>query len=53
MNNEEIENKRYVVSSRIKDLNGLKNLILAQESEYSLEDVESQIEALTNVLEML
>ena len=53
MNNEEIEYKRYMVSSRIKRLNGIKNLILAGESEYSLEDVNSQIEALTNVLEML
>lgn len=53
MNNEEIEHRKYMVSSRIKYLNGLKNLILAEESEYSLEDVDSQIEALTNVLEML
>jgi hypothetical protein len=53
MNIEEIEYKRYMVSSRIKHLNGIKNLILAEESEYSLEDANSQIEALTNVLEML
>ena len=53
MNNEEIEYKRYMVSSRIKRLNGIKNLILAGESEYSLEDVDSQIEALTNALSML
>ena len=53
MNNEEIEYKRYMVSSRIKHLNGLRNLILAGESEASLEDANSQIEALTNVLEML
>jgi hypothetical protein len=53
MNNEEIEYKRYMVSSRIKYLNGLRNLILAGESEYSLEDVNSKIKALTNMLEML
>lgn len=53
MNIEEIEYKRYMVSSRIKHLNGLSNLILAGESEASLEDTNSQIEALTNVLEML
>ena len=53
MDNEEIEYKRYMVSSRIKHLNGLRNLILAGESEASLEDTNSQIEALTNVLEML
>jgi hypothetical protein len=53
MNSQEMEYKRYMVSSRIKHLNGLKNLILAEESEYSPEDVDSQIEALTNVLKML
>ncbi len=53
MNNEEIEYKRYMVSSRIKYLNGLRHLILAGESNSSLEDTDSQIEALTNVLEML
>lgn len=53
MNIEEIEYKRYMVSSRIKHLNGLRNLILAGESEASLEETNSQIEALTNVLEML
>ena len=53
MNIEEIEYKRYMVSSRIKHLNGLRNLILSGESEASLEDTNSKIEALTNVLEML
>lgn len=53
MNNEEVEYKRYMVSSRIKHLNGLKNLILEEKSNSSLEDTNSQIEVLTNVLKML
>jgi hypothetical protein len=53
MNTEEIEYKKYMVSSKIKYLNGLRNLILAGESNASLEDTDLQIEALTNVFKML
>ena len=48
------ENKIYYISCRIKSLNGKINLIGTNEDfGDSLEDLQSQIQALTNLLEML
>jgi len=50
----EIEYKEYLISSKIKSLNGRINSIGTEEdSGESLEDLQAQIQALTNVLEML
>jgi DNA-binding FrmR family transcriptional regulator len=50
----EIEYKEYLISSRIKSLNGRINSIGTEEdSGESLEDLQAQIQALTNLLEML
>jgi hypothetical protein len=49
-----IENKIYYISSNIKALNGKINSIGTDEdSGDSLEDLQAQIQALTNLLEML
>jgi len=46
--------KEYLINSRIKSLNGRVSLIGTEEdSGESLEDLQAQIQALTNVLEML
>jgi len=48
------EYKEYLINSRIKSLNGRINLIGTEEdSGDSLEDLQAQIQALTNMLEML
>lgn len=48
------EDKVYYVSCMIKSLNGRVNLIGTEEdSGDSLEDLQAQIQALTNMLEML
>jgi len=48
------ENKIYYISCRIKSLNGKINLIETDEaSGESLEDLQAQIQALTNLIEML
>ena len=50
----EIEYKEYLINSRIKSLNGRINLIGTEEdSGDSLEDLQAQIQVLTNLLEML
>jgi len=50
-----IEDKVYLISSKIKVLEGLKNRLNSQDPEVyeSMEDIESKIQALTNLLEML
>ncbi len=50
-----IDDKRYLLKSKIKILQGKKNrkLINDPDTIESLEDIESQIQALTNLLEML
>jgi hypothetical protein len=46
--------KEYLINSRIKSLNGRINLIGTEEdSGESLEDLQAQIQVLTNLLEML
>lgn len=46
--------KEYLITSKIKALNGKINSIGTDEdSEDSLEDLQAQIQALTNLLEML
>jgi len=48
------QDKIYYVSCRIKSLNGRINLIGTEEdSGESLEDLQAQIQALTNILKML
>lgn len=48
------QDKEYYILCRIKSLNGKINLIGTEEdSGESLEDLQAQIEALTNLLEML
>jgi hypothetical protein len=48
------EYKEYFINSRIKSLNGRINLIGTEEdSGESLEDLQAQIQVLTNLLEML
>jgi stalled ribosome rescue protein Dom34 len=48
------EDKVYLINSNIKSLNGKINLIGTEEdSGESLEDLQAQIQALTNLLEML
>jgi cell fate (sporulation/competence/biofilm development) regulator YmcA (YheA/YmcA/DUF963 family) len=48
------EDKVYLINSRIKSLNGRINLIGTDEDfGDSLEDLQAQIQALTNMLEML
>jgi hypothetical protein len=49
------DDKRYLISSRLKNLEGLKNRKNSQDPEVfeSIEDLNSQIQALTNMLEML
>ena len=49
------QDKYYLISSRIKVLEGLKNRKNSQDPEVfeSIEDLNSQIQALTNMLEML
>ena len=50
----EIEYKKYLISSRIKYLNGRINSIGTEEdSGESLEDLQAKIQVLTNMLEML
>jgi hypothetical protein len=52
----EIEKKdlTYAIESKIKYLNGRKNMISeGEELEDTLEDIEAQIEALTNALKMI
>lgn len=50
-----IQDKDYLISSRLKNLEGLKNRKSSQDPEVtdSLEDLNSQAQALTNMLEML
>lgn len=50
-----VEDKIYLISSKIKVLEGLKNRINSQDPEVieSMQDVEAQIEALTNLIEMI
>jgi len=46
--------KKYLINSRIKSLNGKINSIGTEEdSGDSLENLQAQIQALTNMLEML
>jgi len=45
--------KIYYIETRIKSLNGRKNLVIQGSSNESLEDIENKIQALTNMLEML
>jgi hypothetical protein len=49
------DDKRYLIFSRLKNLEGLKNRKISQDPEVfeSIEDLNSQIQALTNMLEML
>ena len=49
------EDKEYLIKSKIKVLNGKMNRYLDNDPEIldSLEDINLQIQALTNVLEML
>jgi cell fate (sporulation/competence/biofilm development) regulator YmcA (YheA/YmcA/DUF963 family) len=48
------EDKVYLINSRIKSLNGRINLIGTDEDfGDSLEDLQSQVQVLTNLLEML
>jgi hypothetical protein len=49
------EDKIYLISSRLKNLEGLKNRINSQDSEVteSMEDILLKIQVLTNMLEML
>ena len=48
------EYKEYLINSRIKSLNGRINLIGTDEDfGDSLEDLQSQVQVLTNLLEML
>jgi hypothetical protein len=49
------DDKRYLISSRLKNLEGLKNRKISQDPEVpeSTEDLNLQIQALTNMLEML
>lgn len=50
----EKEHKEYLINSRIKSLNGKINLIGTEEdSGETLNDLRAQIQALTNLLEML
>ena len=50
----DIEYKEYLISSRIKSLNGRINSIGTEEdSGESLEDLQAKIQVLTNILEML
>jgi hypothetical protein len=50
----DIEHKMYLINSKIKALNGKKNMISDGEYvEETLEDIEAQIQALTNLLEMI
>ena len=51
----EKEYKEYIIASKLKVLEGLKNRYLDNDQEVfdSLEDIESQTQALTNLLEML
>jgi hypothetical protein len=49
-----IEDKLYLINSRIKSLNGKINLIKTDEDfGDSLEDLQAQIQVLTNLLKML
>lgn len=50
-----IEDKIYLISSKIKVLEGLKNRKNSQDIEVSesIEDIDTQIQVLTNMLEML
>ena len=49
-----LEYKEYLISSRIKSLNGIVNLIGTEEdSGESLEDLQAKVQVLTNMLEML
>jgi hypothetical protein len=50
-----IQDKQYLIQSKIKVLEGRRNRFLNNDPEItdSIEDIESQIQALTNVLEML
>jgi hypothetical protein len=47
------KDKEYVILTRIKSLNGRKKMVLDGEIEDSLSDIEAQIQALTNLLEMI
>ena len=49
------EDKEYLIASKIKVLEGKKNRYLDSDPEIldSLEDINLQIQALTNLLEML
>jgi stalled ribosome rescue protein Dom34 len=50
----EREHKEYLINSRIKSLNGKIMLIGTEyDSGESLKDLQSKIQALTNMLEML
>ena len=51
----QIEDKEYLIKSKIKVLEGKKNRYLNNDSEMldSLEDIDLQIQVLTNLLEML
>lgn len=50
----EKEYKLYCLNSKLKDLNGRINSVGTEESTgESLEDLQAQLEALTNVLKMI
>lgn len=52
--NTDREYKIYLINSKIKDLNGKINCIGTEEDPgESLEDLQSKIQALTNLLEMV
>jgi hypothetical protein len=50
-----IEDKIYLIGSKIKSLNGRKQMILDQDPDISesIEEVEAKIQVLTNLLEMI
>lgn len=51
----QIEDKEYLIKSKIKVLEGRRNRYLDSDPEIldSLQDIDLQIQALTNLLEML
>jgi translation initiation factor 2B subunit (eIF-2B alpha/beta/delta family) len=51
----DIEYKKYLIDSKIKSLNGRKQLIIDQDPDIieSIENIEAKIQVLTNLLEMI
>jgi hypothetical protein len=50
-----LEDKRYLINSKIKSLNGRKQMILDNDPEIleSIDEIEAKIQVLTNLLEMI